>query len=164
VWETIERTTKVGDYDAVEIFGVIRKLGEADQLLLVLQYRPPVGKLTLELPAGLIDQGETPAEAALRELKEETGYVGQIVKISPPLVIEPGLTNASSGLVHVTIDADLAENQHPKQELDETEFIEVLRVPLHNLLAHLTDLATRRQCLIDAKLYTLALGLSFTSQ
>eukprot|EP00029_Vermamoeba_vermiformis_P005198 TRINITY_DN1739_c0_g1_i1.p2 TRINITY_DN1739_c0_g1~~TRINITY_DN1739_c0_g1_i1.p2 ORF type:complete len:196 (+),score=51.50 TRINITY_DN1739_c0_g1_i1:620-1207(+) len=161
-WETIERTTRVGEYDAVEIFGVIRKQGEADQLLLVLQYRPPVGKLTLELPAGLIDQGETPAEAALRELKEETGYVGQINKISPPLVIEPGLTNASSGLVHVIIDADLPENQNPKQELDETEFIEVLRVPMHHLLAHLTDLATRRQCIIDAKLYTLALGLSFT--
>lgn len=62
------------------------------------------------------------------------------------------------------IDADLPENQHPKQELDETEFIEVLRVPMHHLLAHLTDLATRRQCIIDAKLYTLALGLSFTEQ
>lgn len=36
------------------------------------------------------------------------------------------------------IDAELAENQQPKQELDDTEFIEVLRVPLDNLLAHLT--------------------------
>lgn len=81
--------------------------------------------------------------------------MGHIVKISPPLVIEPGLTNASSGLVHVTvracktsaycpaltschqIDADLAQNQQPQQQLEETEFIEVLRVPVHNLLAHL---------------------------
>lgn len=64
--------------------------------------------------------------------------------------------------LHDQINADLPENQQPKQELDETEFIEVLRVPLQHLLAHLTDLATRRQCIIDAKLYTLALGLSLT--
>jgi len=49
------------------------------------QFRPPVGKVCIEIPAGLIDEGETPEEAAVRELREETGYVGD-VSVSSPLM------------------------------------------------------------------------------
>ena len=45
-----------------------------NEVLIVRQYRPAVEHETLELPSGLIDPGETPAEAARRELLEETGY------------------------------------------------------------------------------------------
>lgn len=48
------------------------------EILLQKQFRPPVGKICIEVPAGLIDAGETPAQCALRELKEETGYVGEV--------------------------------------------------------------------------------------
>lgn len=43
-------------------------------LLLIRQYRPSLEKETLEIPAGSIDRGETPADAAPREILEETGY------------------------------------------------------------------------------------------
>jgi 8-oxo-dGTP pyrophosphatase MutT (NUDIX family) len=46
------------------------------ELLLQKQYRPPIDKVVIEVPAGLIDAGETVEECAVRELKEETGYVG----------------------------------------------------------------------------------------
>lgn len=46
------------------------------ELLLQKQYRPPIDKVVIEVPAGLIDTGETVEECAVRELKEETGYVG----------------------------------------------------------------------------------------
>jgi ADP-ribose pyrophosphatase len=51
------------------------------------QFRPPVDKVCIEVPAGLIDAGETPEQCALRELKEETGYVGAVVEggVSPIL-------------------------------------------------------------------------------
>lgn len=46
------------------------------ELLLQKQYRPPIDKVVIEVPAGLIDAGETVEECAVRELREETGYVG----------------------------------------------------------------------------------------
>ena len=48
----------------------------ADELVLVRQFRPAVDGRTLELPAGHVDPGNTPEEAARKELLEETGYKG----------------------------------------------------------------------------------------
>jgi len=47
---------------------------EEGKLLMVRQYRYPIGQEMLELPAGKIDPGETPLQCAARELQEETGY------------------------------------------------------------------------------------------
>jgi 8-oxo-dGTP pyrophosphatase MutT (NUDIX family) len=47
------------------------------------QYRPPLNKVVIEVPAGLVDAGETAEQAAVRELKEETGYVGVVSESSP---------------------------------------------------------------------------------
>lgn len=55
-------------------FAVIVALDTRGRLLLVRQYRPPVAGITLELPAGHIERGETPEETARKELIEETGY------------------------------------------------------------------------------------------
>ena len=49
------------------------------ELLLQKQYRPPIDKVVVEVPAGLIDAGESPETCALRELKEETGYIGEVL-------------------------------------------------------------------------------------
>ena len=51
------------------------------EIILQKQFRPPVCKVTIEVPAGLVDAGESAEEAAVRELKEETGYI-----VPPPLV------------------------------------------------------------------------------
>lgn len=49
------------------------------ELLLEKQFRPPADKIVVEFPAGLVDAGESPEEAAVRELLEETGYVGTVI-------------------------------------------------------------------------------------
>ena len=53
------------------------------EIILQKQFRPPINKVTIEVPAGLVDAGETAEQAAVRELKEETGYVGVASKTSP---------------------------------------------------------------------------------
>lgn len=53
------------------------------EILLQKQFRPPVNKVVIEVPAGLIDPGETAERAAIRELKEETGFVGTAIETSP---------------------------------------------------------------------------------
>lgn len=50
------------------------------RLLMIRQYRYPIGKVLLEFPAGHVDSGEDPLETAKRELEEETGYAAKKVK------------------------------------------------------------------------------------
>lgn len=51
--------------------------------MLQKQYRPPANQIMIEVPAGLVDEGETAEQSAVRELKEETGYVGKVTESSP---------------------------------------------------------------------------------
>ena len=53
----------------------------AGDLVLVRQFRPAVEAVTLELPAGLVDAGDTPDNTARRELKEETGFIADTVAL-----------------------------------------------------------------------------------
>lgn len=54
-----------------------------DRVPLVRQFRPALERYTLELPAGLLEKGQSPDDAAIRELREETGFatVGELVKL-----------------------------------------------------------------------------------
>jgi ADP-ribose pyrophosphatase len=61
-----------------------------NQILLVRQYRPVVEDYTLELPSGHVEGGESPAEAARRELLEETGYKASDVELLGCLVPDTG--------------------------------------------------------------------------
>ncbi|NJL71010.1 MAG: NUDIX hydrolase [Candidatus Competibacteraceae bacterium] len=72
-------------YSLVRSNGVICFiLTHTGQVVLVRQYRPPLGRLTLEMPAGGIESDETPAQAVARELAEEVGYGGgHLVYIGP---------------------------------------------------------------------------------
>lgn len=55
---------------------------QGPEIILQKQFRPPLDKVTIEVPAGLVDAGETAEQSAVRELKEETGYVGKASETS----------------------------------------------------------------------------------
>jgi len=95
------------------------------QIILVRQFRYPIGQVTLEVPAGKLDKvGEDPLECAKRELSEETGYTaGKIWKLTT-IATTVGFTNET---IHLYAATDLTPGkQHP----DEDEFINTLKMPL----------------------------------
>ncbi|KAF9050803.1 hypothetical protein BDZ89DRAFT_1057227 [Hymenopellis radicata] len=160
VWECAERKTrKSTGVDAVAIFAMIRSKTNAFPLSTVVieQYRPPIDAFIIELPAGLIDENETPEETAIRELEEETGYkADRVVESSPVVVSDPGMTNANMKLVvlNVTLE-DKMETPEPK--LEAGEFIVQRVVALDQLDTELKAYA-ERGFVVDARLSHFATG------
>ena len=66
---------------------------EHEKVLLVKQFRYPYGEELLEVPAGKLEAGEPPEQAALRELEEETGYIAENLSLLHVLYPSPGYTN-----------------------------------------------------------------------
>lgn len=141
------------------ILTIVRRAGSDPHVLLVTQFRPPVGHTIVELPAGLVDAGEEGEEgikrAALRELGEETGYGSSkdgarvdVRSVSPIMYNDPGLTGANMRLC--TVDINLAKDApEPIARPDEGEFIEKHLVPLKTFATELTSAwAARRHQLM----------------
>ena len=71
-------------------YAAILATTEDGRMLCVRQYRPAVERYTLELPSGLVDPGENPAEAASRELLEETGYEAAEMEVLGAMLPDTG--------------------------------------------------------------------------
>ncbi len=64
-----------------------------EKIVLVKQYRHASGEITLELPGGLLEKGETPKISAIREMQEETGYVSNEIEFLSQVLSNPALHN-----------------------------------------------------------------------
>ena len=122
-WESVSRQHTPGAVFMVPI------LHPSERFVFIRQYRPPVDAHVLEFPAGLIDEGETVAEAGLRELREETGYNGVFRWLGPMVMSSPGMSDEAVALAVVDIDEQAPANRHPLPTPDENEDIEILLVP-----------------------------------
>jgi ADP-ribose pyrophosphatase len=95
-----------------------------DKLIVVEQYRKPLEKSQIEIPAGKLEPGEDPLEAARRELEEETGYRAGVIRHVSSLYTSPGFANE---LLHVYVAEDLKPGAvHP----DEDEFLSCTAITL----------------------------------
>jgi ADP-ribose pyrophosphatase len=103
---------------------VILAITANSELILVRQYRKPVNKELLELPAGKLTPGEDPLACARRELLEETGYQAGHLELISRYYTTPGF---SDEVMYFYLATDLKEF---KSCPDEDEFIEVERVDL----------------------------------
>lgn len=103
------------------------------RILLVEQYRCPYGEITLEIPAGKLDENENPELCAGRELSEETGYTAKIITSFGKVYPSPGYTNE---VIHLYCAEGLIEgNAHP----DDDEFLNLRRVALADALKMIED-------------------------
>lgn len=164
MWEAASRKTRgQSGIDAVAIAPILLHPSKPASTLIILQYRPPVQATCVEFPAGLIDADETPEQAAIRELKEETGYEGRIVEISPTIVSDPGLTTANMQLAIVEVQLK-EEDKEPEQHLEAGEHIERIVVPLNELYDRLLAYSREDGKIVDARLLHWAAGLHFAKQ
>lgn len=189
-WETAYRKTLKPrtEADAVAICCLVSRPStrEDPDVLLVSQFRPPValedqtnnrGKtsgLVLEMPAGLIDEGEEGNEgtlrAAMRELREETGYgqegkegeQGEEIKVldlSPLMHNDPGMVTSTMKLACLSIHLASDDAPDPVAQPDEGEFIEKRLVKLSGLWDELKRLQTEEKYAVDARLSHFAWGV-----
>jgi ADP-ribose pyrophosphatase len=108
---------------------IIFPLTASNEVVLVRQYRPPLEGMELGLPAGLVEEGEEPEEAARRELSEETGYAGGEWGPLGSLASSPSLKDNRA---HLFLARGVEETSSP--DPDEHELVEVVRVPVEELL------------------------------
>ncbi len=98
-----------------------------DNVLLVNQFRKPVEKELLEIPAGGIDAGEDPVATVRREMREETGYLPQKVERLGGFYSTPGYCTE---YLHLYLATDLTPSP---LYAEDTESIKLVRVPISQI-------------------------------
>ena len=134
VFDVTVDTVREGDTTYVR--EVVRHPGSAvivpvfadDTVALVRQYRHPAHRYLLEVPAGSVDEGESPEDAAARELEEELGFRAGMLEKLIEFFVSPGFCEEK---MWVYLATDLTETA---QQLDDDEIVEVVRVPFSSAL------------------------------
>lgn len=107
---------------------VVLPLHDDNSVVMIDQYRHPIGRRIRELPAGLLDEpGEEPVAAARRELVEEVGYTARDWSVLVDVVASPGFSDEA---VRVFLARGLTEVGRPAGGDDEEADLDVVRLPL----------------------------------
>ena len=100
------------------------------EIVLVKQYRPAVECDIVDLPAGKLETGESPSEAALREFSEETGHTLKNIKHLHSYNPTVGLSNSILHMFYGEFDKD----DLSKQSLDDDERIEAIYMSIYDFI------------------------------
>ncbi|MGN7942036.1 NUDIX hydrolase [Virgibacillus sp. 6R] len=113
-----------------------------NKIVMVEQFRKPLGRTIVEIPAGKLEKGEKPEVTAKRELEEETGYTCSDLRPLISFYTSPGFADE---LVHLFITEKLVKLKELAQ-LDEDEFLDVKEVTLEEAME-----MVQNQQIYDAK-------------
>ncbi|MDY0408370.1 NUDIX hydrolase [Virgibacillus soli] len=97
-----------------------------NKIIFVEQYRKPLEKSLVEIPAGKLEVEESPEDTAIRELEEETGYTTKRLQYITSFYTSPGFANE---LMYLYVADDLVKMEHPPKG-DEDEFVELIMLTL----------------------------------
>lgn len=111
---------------------VVVALDESGKLLLVSQFRKPVEKELLEIPAGGIDAGESPEEAVRREMQEETGYLPRQLVNLGGFYSAPGY---ATEYLHLYLATDLVPGRLFAEDTEEISLVQVAPEEIPALMA-----------------------------
>jgi 8-oxo-dGTP pyrophosphatase MutT (NUDIX family) len=134
VWDIVAETVRFGGAQMTREFMAhtgavaVLALDDAGNVLLINQYRQPIGTRDWEIPAGLLDvAGEPPLDAARRELAEETDLVAERWEPLVSFFASPG---GSNEVIHVFLARGLTPAPHAHERTDEEAEIVLRWVPL----------------------------------
>ena len=106
------------------------EVGGEPAFLMVRQYRHGSGEISLEFPGGVVERGEDPADAAARELQEETGYRAR-------RILSAGAVSPNPAIMANTFHVFVAEglSQSGSRNLDEHEIVDCVILPVREVRA-----------------------------
>lgn len=107
---------------------VVLPITDDNKVIMVQEPRTPIGQVILALPAGMIEPGEKPEDAAVRELEEETGYLASNAEFMREYYPSVGYSNEKLKLYLAT------EFTKTEQHLDPEEDINVVEIPFDELV------------------------------
>jgi 8-oxo-dGTP pyrophosphatase MutT (NUDIX family) len=127
---TSPRTGKSHEFYTIEASDWVNVIPITDDgsVVMIRQFRQGRKKVCLEIPGGLVEEKESPEETALRELEEETGYVGGRISYLGALSPNPAIFD---NLCHTFLVEGVRNGG--ERRLDEAEDIEVVLVPLKKI-------------------------------
>jgi ADP-ribose pyrophosphatase len=136
-----------GPGDAVVIVPVLHNPGEPPRLVMIKEFRVPVGARVWGLPAGLLEKGEPVEETVRREVREETGMeVVKFKRVTQPLYSTAGMSDEAAALAFV----DVRSTPESLPKLEASEDIEVVLLDYDGVCRLCDDPSAR----IDAKAWS----------
>ena len=180
-WESVEYNMSHCKHAHFGI-SIIPFIKSTNELVIIANFRYPLGKYCLEFPAGMVDNKdidkdgdveEIVIKAGERELLEETGYIGHFKSY----LMLPNSGNPITFLTHVYSDPWKSNDtcvpclfeipdensKKEKQHLDECEIIKVFKVKKEDVLAFITEKIKSGDYVCSNQLYYLSIGFQFNS-